>query len=250
MRPITFCAERLPSGGAIRPIPVDLERYPQALLVGATNSGKSIASMLITAKVSLKFPTSKVWILDFKGDSDTFDFVDGVSDCRYWKYMDCMEGLVNYFSMFQKRLSHDPGPDAGLNFLWADEWPSFLLNLPKKEAEAARNMLSTILMMGRSKRCLTLTTAQKAMAEMYAHGARDNYNVCLAMGNISKESASMLGFDRDAFCPVTEVGGGHLLLGGTNQRPVQVPYIGPRGMAKMKADILKAVTRNDPVDNF
>mgnify|MGYP001086463556 CR=1 FL=1 len=64
-----------------------------------------------------------------------------------------------------------------------------------------------------------------------------------ALGNISKESASMVGFDRETFTPVTSTGGGHLLLNGADQRPVQVPYIGPRGMERMKADILKAVTR-------
>ena len=243
MKKITFCCERLPSGGATQPLQVDLDRYPHILTVGATNSGKSIASMLIAAKVSLHFPTSKLWILDFKGDSGTFGFLDGVSDCRYWKYLDCMEGLENYYAMFQERLSHDPGPDAGLNLLWADEYPSFVLNLPKKDAESAKSMLSTVLMMGRSKRCLALTTAQKAMAEIYAQGARDNYNICLSMGNISKESASMLGFIREEFCPVSEIGGGHLLLAGTNQRPVQIPYIGPRGMERIKKDILRAVTR-------
>lgn len=62
------------------------------------------------------------------------------------------------------------------------------------------------------------------------------------MGNLSKESASVLGFSRDEFIPVTEIGGGHLLLGG-RQLPVQVPFIDPRGMARMKADILRAVTR-------
>ena len=240
---ITFCAERLPSGGAIRPIPVDLDRYPHALVVGATNSGKSIASLLIAAKVSLHFPTSKLWILDFKGDSDSFGFLEGIPGCRYWKYLECMEGLEDYFVMFQERLSHDPGSGAGLNLLWFDEYPSFILNLSRKDADAAKAMNSTLLMMGRSKRCMLLTTAQKAMAEIYSQGARDNYNLCLAMGNVSKESASMLGFDREAFCPVTEIGGGHLLLGRTNQRPIQIPYIGPRGMAKMKADILRAVTR-------
>ncbi len=249
MKPIVFCAERLPSGGAAqRPIPISLEKSPMAIVVGGSGAGKSVTSMLITTKIALHNPNSRVWILDYKGDSDTFGFlggvtgVTGVTDCRYWQYADCMRGLEDYYAMFQERLSHDPGPNAGLNLLWVDEWASFVLNLPKKEAETAKSMLSTILMMGRSKRCQVLTSVQRASAELFSQGARDNYSVCLAMGNISKESASTLGFSRDEFLPVTEIGGGHLLLGG-KQIPVQVPYIGPRGMARMKEDILRAVTR-------
>lgn len=243
MTKIVFCAERCPSGGTERPIPVDLDKSPHALIMGASNAGKSITSMLVSAKIALHSPKSKIWILDFKGDSDTFAFLNGVPDCRYWQYTECVKGLEDFYKMFQERLSNDPGPSAGLNLLWVDEWASLILNLPKKEAEVAKSMLSTVLMMGRSKRCQVLTSVQRASAELFAQGARDNYGVCLALGNISKESASMLGFDREAFCPVTRIGGGHLLLNGTNQRAVQVPYIGPRGMERMRADILKAVTR-------
>ncbi|MNW52102.1 hypothetical protein D3C74_296110 [compost metagenome] len=53
----------------------------------------------------------------------------------------------------------------------------------------------------------------------------------------------MLGFDRDTFLPVTSIGGGHLLLNGTEQKPIQVPFIGSRGVAQMKVDVLRAVIR-------
>lgn len=249
MRPLAFVADRLPSGGAVRPIPIDLDRTCMTLVVGGSGSGKSIASMLLTSKVGLhinnpsvtsKAGISKAWVLDFKGE-DTLGFLRGVKDARYYQYADCMRGLEDYYAMFQARLSGDP--DRSFRLLWVDEWASMILNLPKKEAEAAKSMLSTILMMGRSMGCQVLTSVQRASAELFSQGARDNYGVCLALGNISKESAAMLGFDRDEFLPVTSIGGGHLLLNGTEQRPVQVPFIGPRGMERMKADILRVVTR-------
>jgi hypothetical protein len=122
--------------------------------------------MLITAKAALHIKNSKIWILDFKGDSETFGFLTNVvADCRYWQYTDCVQGLEDYYTAFQERLSHDPGP--GLNLLWADEWASLILNLPKKEAETAKLMLSTVLMMGRSKRCQVLTSVQRASAELF-----------------------------------------------------------------------------------
>lgn len=98
-------------------------------------------------------------------------------------------------------------------------------------------------MMGRSRRLFIQTSIQRAQAELFSQGGRDNYSICLSMGNASKEAASILGFSRDEFLPVREIGGGHLIVGG-RQYPVQVPYIGPRGMDQMKNDILKALTRN------
>lgn len=243
MRPITFCAERLPNGGAARPIPIDLAKSPHVLIVGGTGSGKSVASLLLCAKISLHYPRSKTWIIDPKGDNDTFGFLNAVESCRYWQFADSMAGLQDYYDVFQSRLTNEPKDGEGLRLLWCDEWASMILNLPKKDAEEAKAMLATVLMMGRSKGCFVLCSLQRASAELFTQGARDNFSVSLALGNISKEQASMLGFLREDFVPVTRVGGGHLLLNGTNQMPVQVPLIGERGMERIKRDILLGVTR-------
>ncbi len=240
MKPLTFLADRLPTRGATRPIAIDLDRSCHVLIIGGSGSGKSVASMLLTAKIGLHIQDSKVWILDFKGD-DNFRFLMGATGARYYQYTDCMKGLEEYYAMFQARLSGDP--DRSIRLLWVDEWASMILNLPKKEAENAKSMLSTILMMGRSMGCQVLTSVQRASAELFSQGARDNYGVCLALGNISRESAAMLGFDRDAFLPVTSIGGGHLLLNGTEQKSIQVPIIGTRGLAQMKVDVFRAVIR-------
>lgn len=240
MKPLTFLADRLPSRGGTRPIAIDLDRSCHVLIIGGSGSGKSVASMLLTAKIGLHIRDSKVWILDFKGD-DNFRFLLNAAGARYYRYTDCMEGLEDYYAMFQARLSGET--DRRICFLWVDEWASMILNLQKKDAENAKSMLSTILMMGRSMGCQVLTSVQRASAELFSQGARDNYGVCLALGNISRESAAMLGFDRDTFLPVTSIGGGHLLLNGTEQKPVQVPIIGSRGLAQMKVDVLRAVIR-------
>lgn len=248
MRPITFCAERLPSGGAIRPIPVDFDKFPHLICQGGTGTGKSVASLLVTSKVS-RLPGSQVFILDFKNDVETFKFCHG-KKCRYWRFRDCEAGLEEYYDLLQSELASDEdnGPRP-VRWLWVDELASWLQNSDRTTQKNIRSKLATILMLGRSRRFFCQTSVQRASAELFDQGSRDNYSVCLGMGNLTKESASVLGFSRDEFLPVTEIGGGHLILGG-RQYPVQVPHIGPRGMAKMKADILKAVTRNDTSDNL
>ena len=240
---ITFCAERLPSGGTIRPIPIDFDKSPHVICQGSTGTGKSIASLLMTAKIS-RIQGSQVFILDYKNDVDTFRFCHS-PNCRYWRFQDCEDGLEEYYNLLQSELASEEDIDSRpIRWLWIDELGSWLLNSDKKKAESVRAKIATVLMLGRSRRFFCLTSVQRAQAELFSQGSRDNYSVCLGMGNLTKESASVLGFSREKFLPVTEIGGGHLIVGG-QQYPVQIPYIGPCGMAKMKEDILRAVTRTD-----
>lgn len=242
MEPIVFCAERLPSGGAIRPIPIDFDRFPHFIVQGGTGTGKSLTCLLVTAHIS-RFPGTQVFILDFKNDVDTFKFCHG-KNCRYWRFRDCETGLDEYYDLLQAELASDKdGGTRPVRWLWIDELGSWLLNSDKKTAESIRSKIATILMLGRSRRFFIQTSVQRAQAELFSQGSRDNYSVVLGMGNLTKESASVLGFCREEFLPVTEIGGGHLIIGG-RQYPVQVPYIGPRGMERMKQDILRAVKKD------
>ena len=209
-------------GEAVRPIPIDFDKSPHLICQGGTGTGKSVASLLTAAKIS-QLPGSQVFILDFKNDVDTFKFCHG-KDCRYWRFRDCETGLKKYYNLLQDELAsdEDSGPRP-VRWLWIDELGSWLLNSDKKTADSIRSKIATILMMGRSRRFFVQTSAQ---AELFSQGSRDNYSVCLGMGNLTKESASVLGFSRDEFLPVTEIGGGHLIMGGGSARfksPISAP---------------------------
>lgn len=123
--------------------------------------------------------------------------------------------MEKYYNLLQDELASDEdrGPRP-VRWLWIDELGSWLLNSDKKTADSIRAKIATILMMGRSRRFFVQTSVQRAQAELFSQGSRDNYSVCLGMGNLTKESASVLGFSRDEFLPITEIGGGHLIMGG------------------------------------
>lgn len=150
MKDIIFCAERSPSGGTSRPIPVNFDKYPNIVVQGGTGAGKSLASLLITAYIS-QIPNAEVFILDFKNDVDTFKFCHG-ENCRYWRFQECAAGLNEYYELLQTELASDDDSSRKVRWLWIDELGSWLLNSEKKTAESIRAQISTILMMGRSRR--------------------------------------------------------------------------------------------------
>ena len=206
METITFCAERLPSGGAIRPLPIDFDKFPHFLAQGGTGTGKTLTCLLVTAYIS-RLPGSQVFILDFKNDVDTFKFCHG-KDCRYWRFLDCEAGLDEYYNLLQSELASDEnsGPRP-VRWLWIDELSSWLSNSDRRVAEDIRKKVSIILNLGRRRRFFCMVSVQRASASLFDQ-ARDNFQVCYTAGNTSKEAAAALGFSRDEFLPVTEIGGG------------------------------------------
>lgn len=240
MKPFPYLLERLPqSGGPARRINIDLQRTCHALIIGASGQGKTMAAALLTAKIAIYISPAKAWILDFKGD-EFFDYLHGIDGIRYFSYKDCVDGLKDFYAMFEKRLSGDS--DKSYRLLWIDELSAMILSLPKKEADNVKAMLASVLMMGRSLNCFVLTSVQRASAELFSQGSRDNYGINFALGNLSRESAFTLGFEQERMVPVTKIGGGHLILNGGTQIPVQTPIIDGNGLKRMKEAIQQIIT--------
>jgi len=57
--------------------------------------------------------------------------------------------------------------------------------------------------------------------------ARDNFNIIIALGNISKESRNMLfsGFDKEEMPSVEDIGAGYALINGAELIPLQIPKV-------------------------
>ena len=231
---IHFAIDAIASkNGTIRYRFWDSAKTPHVLIMGSTGSGKTFLVRLILAKIGLHVRNARVTLCDFKAD----DFHDLKGLPNHYEFTDCLIGLDTFYDAF---LARQCGQDANRDFrlLIFDEWAACLNTLDKKEADAARTKLSTLLMLGRSFGCHVLISQQRADAEYFAK-ARDNFGLVIAMGNISKESAAMFGFDREVMEPVEGVGFGHMLSNGQDLTAIKVPAV--RDMAKFERFLRVAV---------
>lgn len=231
--PLFFNRTMLEQAGIEEYVYWNYERLPHTLVVGATGSGKSYAAKLLLGRISKI--NSQIEILDYKAED--YNFLQGCA--RYHQFNDCQQGLNNFYQSFQTR---QEGKDTSRNFrlLVCEEWASFLNMLDKKESEEAKRKLGTLLMLGRSYNYHILVIQQRGDSQ-YFNTARENFNTIIALGNISKESAAMFGFDRDQMQPVHKQGAGFMLINGTDLTEIQVPKIS--NMQKLERCIMDAVSR-------
>jgi hypothetical protein len=199
----------------------DLQKYPHALVIGGTGSGKTYAISLILGKASLHIPGIKITVCDFKGGGD-FGFLAGCD--RYHTFADCYEGLGSFYKELETRQAGNK--ERGVQILCFDELAAFITHLDKKKAEDAKQMIANIAMLGRSFNLHLLVGVQRPDAEYFGK-ARDNFSLILALGNISSEAKQMFFSSdlRDQMLPCCR-GEGHLLLNGSEMHRVIVPSVG------------------------
>lgn len=208
---------------------------PHALVFGATGSGKTYAIKLLLGKIATYTPGAKAIICDYKAD----DFRFLRESLRYYDFDRCTEGLNSFYTAFQARQRGD-NSSRSFRLLVFDEWASFVSMLDKKEAEDAKRTLATLLMLGRSFNYHVLISQQRADAA-YFSTARDNFNLVVGLGNLSRESRDMFfsGY-KEELAPVHRQGEGYMLTNGANLQHIQVPTV--RDGKKLDDAIRRLVT--------
>lgn len=199
--------------------PICVQHLINLLVIGATGAGKTIATKVIVSKISHFSKGSKIWLLDFK----QFDFQSYEGLPHYYGYGDCLQGLKDYYVAF--KVQQEKGEAGPANYLVIDEWGSFIMSLEPKEAKQAQALLAELLMLGRAYNFFPIVGIQRPDAS-YFSGGRDNFQACLALGNLSPEGRRMVFPDsvkeQITDCKKRE---GHLYIDGVGLEKVQIEEI-------------------------
>lgn len=224
------------------PIYVDIETTGQICIVGGTGSGKSMMMLYLIYNLYKNYDV-RLSICDFKKSGDYVGIADNFSE--FTQVTGCIEA-------FYKDYQNTPENNQIIKILLIDEYAGFLTWLSqnnKKKSEEIKQLISEMLMMGRSRHCFIWCVQQRIAAYLFPSGigAIDNFQVCIGLGKLSVESRKSLfageHFDNhnfeDNYHPKT--GQGIILIDGRELQPIQIPCISNKEYLKL---LLRHMKRN------
>lgn len=151
------------------------------IVVGGSGSGKSTSVLYWLYK--LRRLDCILYIADFKKSNDFC----GISD-NFAEFEDCYDLIKRFYEDF---LSTPEGGD-GTKILIVDEIAGLLAHFSmtkegKSKADEIRAIMSSILMLGRSRRCFLWLSMQRYTASIFpaSSGAADNCHVIVALGRLT-----------------------------------------------------------------
>lgn len=211
---------------------VELAKEPNFLVVGKTGSGKSYALSVLLG-IYANIPNVHVTICDYKKSS----FAQFVDCSDFYGYEEVPNGIRAFYEEFVHRLAaNDEKRNQKIQVLLIDEYGALISAQDKKTADELKTKVSNMLFMGRSLGIRVLIGVQRADAEHFKAGARDQFRAILGLGNLSKEQKQMLFSDyKDSMIEQNSVGEGYLLIDGKDVERVKIAEI--KDMEKLNIQI-------------
>lgn len=214
----------------------DFRTLPNLLCVGKTGSGKSYALSVLLG-IYATIPDVNITICDYKKSSFT-DFEDTPN---FYGYENVPDGIRRFYQEFSERLeANDKKRNKQVRVLLIDEYGALISAQDKKSADTLKSMIANLLFMGRSLNMRVLIGVQRADAEHFKAGARDQFRAILALGDLSKEQKQMLFTDyKDKMTEHNGLGEGYLLIDGKDLERVRIAPI--RDIEVLNASIRQAM---------
>ena len=152
------------------------------IVVGGSGSGKSTAVLYWLYKARKQ--NTKLYIADFKASHE----FSGITN-YFAEFEDCYELIRSFYQDF---LNTPEGGNGTVKILLIDEIAGLLSHFSmtkatKDKADTIRNILSSILMLGRSKKCFLWLSMQRYSASIFpaSSGSADNFHVCVGLGRLT-----------------------------------------------------------------
>lgn len=165
-------------------IPVYAPLDVHMVVVGGSGSGKSTAVLYWFYKI--KNYNCILYIADFKASHE----FNGITP-HFAEFEACYELIQKFYLEF---MNTPEGGNGSIKILLIDEIAGLLAYYSmtkegKQKAEKIRNIMSSILMLGRSRRCFLWLSMQRYSATIFpaSSGSADNFHVCVGLGNLSVE---------------------------------------------------------------
>lgn len=213
-------------------------KLPNTLCIGNTGSGKSYALTVLLGIYAKFFPDLNITICDYKKSS----FAHFEDTPNFYGYENVPDGIRAFYQEFSERLeANNEDRNKQVRVLLIDEYGALISAQDKKTAEELKTMVANMLFMGRSLGIRLLIGVQRADAEHFKAGARDQFRAILALGNLSKEQKQMLFSDfKDKMDGRNNgLGEGYLLIDGKGIEKVKVAPI--KDIEQLNASIRQAM---------
>lgn len=197
-----------------------------AIIVGGSGSGKSTFLLYFLYNIKKSMLCDFV-ICDFKRSGE----LKGITP-RYAEFEDCIHDIRLFYEEF---LETPEGGNGITKFLIIDEIAGLLTHLSmtkegKQTADEIRMIMSSILMLGRSKRRFLILSMQRYTASIFpsASGSADNFGILIGLGNLTVDGRRGL-FAGEHFPEEEQLhfgtGKGIVLVDGYPLRGLQVPNL-------------------------
>ncbi len=169
-------------------VPIHTSVSSHLIVVGGSGSGKSTSILYWLTTLP---PCTELYICDFKKSGE----FAGISS-HFAEFEDCEKLIRDFYQAF---LTTPEGGDGKLKILLIDEIAGLLSHYSmskagKTIADDIRSILSSILMLGRSRECFLWLSMQRFTASIFpaSSGAADNFHIAVGLGRLTVDGRRAL----------------------------------------------------------
>ena len=175
--------------GERKEINADISQNSHMLICGMSGSGKSYFQQILFARLA-KIEAQGIFLFaDYKNE---FEHLQGLDS--YYGYKDALKGIEIAHEILQNRIDGVDKSRTQVTLIF-DEYVSCMLNLlgeDKKKAQLYMNMVSELLMLGRSLRLRLVICCQRPDANVFSYGSRNNFGILIVLGAYFNSTYEML----------------------------------------------------------